>query len=82
MRRDMSRFDECRVYSLHGCSDEEEGVSELFDAVADLVSVQALAGHSSPAITARCDRRAERALLRAAMLLNLPVRVEALKHGV
>lgn len=47
-------------------------VSELLDAGADLVSVQGLAGHSSPAITAKYDRRAERAKLRAAMLLDLP----------
>jgi site-specific recombinase XerC len=48
-------------------------VSDLLDLGADLVSVQALAGHSSPAVTARYDRRAERARLRAAMLLDLPI---------
>lgn len=50
-------------------------VSDLLDAGADLVSVQGLAGHSSPAITAKYDRRAERAKIRAAMLVDLPCSV-------
>lgn len=49
-------------------------VSELLDAGVDLPTVQSLAGHSNPGITARYDRRGDDRKRRAAATLHVPVR--------
>lgn len=50
---------------------------DMLDAGADLVTVQALMGHSSPATTAKYDRRGERAKAEAMQLRHTPYRAAA-----
>ncbi len=47
-------------------------VSNLLDGGADLVTVQSIAGHASPAMTARYDRRRDDVKRRASALLYVP----------
>lgn len=48
--------------------------SDLLDAGVDLVTVQKLAGHSSPSVTAKYDRRVEETLRQAVQKLSIPMK--------
>lgn len=48
--------------------------SDLLDAGVDIATVQKLAGHSSPAVTSKYDRREEETLRKAVQKLSIPIK--------
>ncbi len=59
-----------KAFSPHDCRRSLAG--DLLDSGIDLATVQAVLGHSSPATTARYDRRGERAVRDAARKVSVP----------
>ena len=58
------------AFSPHDCRRSLAG--DLLDADVDLATMQVMLGHASPATTARCDRRGERAVRQAAERVHVP----------
>ena len=76
MMRLRKRSEEAGIASCSPHDLRRSFVSAALDAGADLAMVQALAGHSSPATTARYDRRPETAKADAASLVHVPFATE------
>ena len=71
---DVRRAKAARIkhFSPHDC--RHTFISNLLDAGIDLVTVQKLAGHSSPDTTSRYDRRGEQVKQQASDAIHLPFR--------
>ena len=72
MARLRKRAREARIAPCSPHDLRRSFVSAALEAGADLAMVQALAGHASPATTARYDRRPEAAKAAAAQLIHVP----------